>query len=93
MAETSIPAVVNGGACAEIFHPRRNLQQAIRWFTRRDKGVLPRLMDTDVKTETPVADVLMSKHHDLASPSVASLSSYASTPALINLYMISNIFK
>ena len=68
------------------------LRQEVLRFTGRDEGGILLPTDTDVNTETLVADVLFSKHPNRTSPALEAFHPYFSSPALIYLYITSDIF-
>ena len=67
------------------------LRQEVRRFTGRDKAGLLLPTDTDVNTETLVADVIFSKHPNCTSPALEAFNPYVSSPALIDLDITSDI--
>ena len=71
---------------------QRKLRQEVRRFTGRDKGGLLLPTETDVNTETLVADVLLSKYPNHTPPALEAFHPYVSSPALINLDITSDIF-
>ena len=67
------------------------LRQEVRRFTGRNKGGLLLPTDTDVNTETLVADVLFYKQLNRTSPALEEFHPYVSSPALIHLDTTSDI--
>ena len=68
------------------------MRQEVCRFTGRDKGGLLLPTDTDVNTETLVADFLFSKHPNRIPPALKAFHPYVSSPALIDLDVASNFF-
>ena len=67
------------------------LRQKVLWFTGRDKGGLILPNNTDVNTDTLVADFLFSKHLNRTLPALEAFHPYVLSPDLVNFDITSNI--
>ena len=67
------------------------MRQEVYPLTGRDKSGILLPTDTDVNTETLVADVLFSKHTNRTSPALEAFHPCFSSPSLIDLDITSDI--